>query len=359
MLQARLDRYFTRLARKSRRPEHFQVLVHADKLNLHYTYSTNRIDQRFHSASVGKLFTATLLAMLEEQGRISFHDPISRYFSPGQLDGLFRYKGADYQEQVTIEHLIGHTSGVNDYFDGKVLHGPRFIRMLLNEPERFWSPDSLITFTRDRQSAVGAPGQTFLYSDTGYLLLGQLIEQATGMSFHDNLHRHIFQPLGMSDSYLMFYSQPENNSPQPIEQIWVKGREISAFTSLSCDWSGGGVISTVHDLYTFLRALQEGRLYSKKRLEQMETARNKFRAGIHYGLGMMEIRFEEFFFLLRGLPRLKGHSGILATHLYYDPVHDAYLVMNMASTAKMSQSFRAIIEIVTALQAADREMSQP
>jgi D-alanyl-D-alanine carboxypeptidase len=97
--------------------------------------------------------------------------------------------------------------------------------------------------------------------------------------------------------------------------------------------------------------LREGRLISAQRLRELETPRHKFRPGIHYGLGMMEIRFEGFFFLLRGLPRPTGHIGVLSTFMFHDPVHDAYIAMNMASTRNMPRGFKAIIQIVQALRA--------
>ncbi|QNK57579.1 serine hydrolase [Paenibacillus sp. PAMC21692] len=355
MTHAALDRYFAKVAKKSKNPSNFQLLVHSDKLDLHYTFATNSIHTPFHIASVGKTFTVVLLALLEERGQLSFGDPISRYLSPSVLSGLFLFEGVHYDKQVTIQHLVGHTSGVNDYFEGNVHDGPPFLDLLLNESNTFWTPASLLDFTRHQQRTVGAPGQRYLYSDTGYILLGLIIEAITGESFHDNLHRHLFIPIGMKDSYLMFYSKPYNKSELPIEEIWINGREISKFRSLSCDWSGGGIVSTVSDLHLFLRALKEGRLVKTDRLRELALPRHKFRAGMHYGLGLMEIRFEEFFFLLRGFPRLWGHSGVLSTHLYYDPENDAYIIMNMGSTRSMPKSFKAIIQIITALRAAAKK----
>lgn len=357
MLNDKLDRYFWRLAGSSSRPANFQVLVRSDKLNLDYAFATNSVHQPFHIASVGKVFTTVLLAMLEEQGLLTFEDPIGRYLPSSALSGLFEFGGRDYQSEVTIGQLVGHTSGVNDYFEGKVRQGAPFMKILLDQPDTYWTPTDLVAFTRDRQTAVGSPGQRFYYSDTGYILLGLLIEAVTGKPFHDNLHDSIFRPLGMADSYLMFYSKPDNPEAAAIEEIWVNGKEISAFTSLSCDWAGGGIVSTTSDLITFHRALREGRLISSQRLRELEAPRHKFRSGIHYGLGMMEIRFEGFFFLLRGLPRLSGHIGVLSTYMFYDPVHDAYITMNMASTRHMPRGFKAIIQIVQAMRALEHQKS--
>ena len=82
----------------------------------------------------------------------------------------------------------------------------------------------------------------------------------------------------------------------------------------------------------------------------MDVCPHKFQPGIYYGLGMMEIRFRDFFFLLGGLPKVKGHIGILSTHLFYDPTTETHVVMNFGDTARMVESFKALIEIVSGVK---------
>jgi D-alanyl-D-alanine carboxypeptidase len=148
----------------------------------------------------------------------------------------------------------------------------------------------------------------------------------------------------------MFYSEPLNTSGKKLEKIWLNEVEISDFESMSCDWAGGGIISTTADLVKFNRALRCGRLIQDKTLAAMDICEHKFHSGIYYGSGMMEIRFSDFFFLLRGLPKLKGHIGILSTHMYHDPVHEAHIILNFGSTKRMNESFRALIEIENTLR---------
>lgn len=341
----RLDGYFKKRARKDGGAP-IQVSLYSEKLGLAYDDPLGENLRPFHVASIGKVFTAVLVFMLAERGVIALDDPIAHYLPPAQLDGLFRFQGVDYAGKVTVRHLLAHTSGVADYFEDPVTTGIPFVQDVIRNPDTFWTPDMLLDFSRQRQQPVGAPGARFHYSDTGYILLGKLIEAVTGQPFHTNLHEHIFTPLGMSDSYLMFYSQPEAQPQKPIQKIWLEGVEVSGFTSLSCDWAGGGIISTTADLLTFHKALQGGKLASAATLKEMQTCPHKFRAGIYYGLGMMELRFEQFFFLLRGLPRVSGHIGILATHMFHDPVSDTYIVMNFASPERMKRSFLVLIDLM-------------
>jgi D-alanyl-D-alanine carboxypeptidase len=287
---------------------------------------------------------------LADKGHLGVNDPIIRYFSPNDLERLFVYRGSDYAAQVTIEHLLGHTSGVADYFEGDTSSGKTFLDGILSNPQEHWTPEKLLDFTREHQAAVGIPGNVFNYSDTSYILLGLIIEKVTGKSFAENLADEFFLPLDMRDTYLMFYSEPINFPKKDISQIWFNDVEISGFESLSCDWSGGGIISTTADLLKFNQALRQGRLIQNSTLETMDTCKHKFRPGIYYGLGMMEIRFKEFFFLLGRLPKIKGHIGILSTHLFYDPVKAAHIILNFGSNTRMVESFKALIEIENTLQ---------
>lgn len=343
------DRYFKKVqAQAPARP--LQVAIHSQKLGLDYRFPSDSADRPFHVASIGKVFTAVLVRRLAERGVLCVTDPVLRYFSRPDLDRLFVYRGVDYAEQVTLEHLLSHTSGIADYFEGRTADGRAFLDQVLSHPQVRWTPRQLIDFTRDHQAAVGVPGQVFNYSDTGYVLLGLIIERATGRSFARNLAEEIFEPLEMRDSYLMFHAEPGRAPGQAIETIWFNEVEISRFESLSCDWAGGGIISTPADLLKFSRALRGGQLIPSAALAAMDACQRRFRPGIYYGSGMMEIRFAEFFFLLGRLPRLKGHIGILATHLFYDPSRAAHIVMNFGSNTRMVASFQALIEIAAILQ---------
>jgi D-alanyl-D-alanine carboxypeptidase len=341
-----LNHYLSASTKKLKNAEDIQILVATTNNWLYYIYPEDSSELPYHMASIGKIYTATLIFILIEQGKLKIDDLIADYLPQKNIEGLFDFQGEDYSKQVTIKDLLAHTSGAADYFEDPVKKGQSFINNVINNPDTIWTPEMLLDFSRTDQRAVGLPGSKFHYSDTGYILLGKLIETITGKPFHVNLHDEFFTPLEMKNSYLFFYSEPANQPQKPIRPIWVNKKEISKYKSLSCDWSGGGIISTTADQLKFQRALWKGDLISESSLARMQTFSNKFRPGIHYGLGMMELHFEEFFFLLKGLPRLKGHIGILANHSFFDPENDLHVIMNFGSTANMNKSFRVLIEII-------------
>ncbi len=328
----------------SKLPTDTQVRIFSDKLGIDYSYASEA-SRPFHAASIGKVFVATLLVQLTGEDKLGLDQLVSDILPIDVLAGLFMVDGKDYSKQVTIRHLATHTSGINDYFDSKSSQHSSFIELVIAQPNHFWKPDELLDYTRKYQEAVGRPGEKFLYSDTGYVLLGKILEQVSGKTYDKLLYNSIFKPLGMKSTYL--YGYPIDTTRSEIAPLIVNGVDVSKMTSLTCDWSGGGVVTTTDDLLLFQAALVDS--YFGDLLGEQAGFQNKFQRGIHYGFGLMELHFNEFFFLLRGMPNVKGHIGITATHMFYDDVKDIHYIMNFGSDKRMVESFRTLIKIVQIL----------
>ena len=344
---ASLTRHLVGVTRRRRALGAPQVLVRSPLLPGDFRFGDQVTP--FHAASIGKMPTAVLVMQLVEEGALTLDTRIAAILPPEVLADLFVVHDVDHAGDVTVRQLLDHTSGIADYFEGIVTSGSGFLDLVLSDRDHLWLPHELLDFSRTRQRAVGSPGEMFHYSDTGYVLAGLVVEAMTAVPFHESLHDRIFTPLHMDDSYLMYRSVPTGAAPTgaapAIAPLWLDGVEASTFRSISCDWAGGGIVSTLDDLLRFSVGLHDGTLLSASSLAELTTIRHRFRSGIHYGSGMMEIRFEEFFFLLRGLARPIGHIGVLGTHLFRDATHDAHIVMNFHSTAEMTRSFRTLIEI--------------
>jgi len=332
---AKLDRHLDRVTRARGALGAPQVLVRSPANGINYSYGAR--DTPFHAASVGKVATTVLVMQLVDEGVLTLDTSVQSVLGP--LDGLLKGEASVYQ-------LLDHTSGAADYFEGPVTSGPPFLELVLTDPQRLWDPRGLLEFSRTRQVPVGMPGEQFHYSDTGYVLAGLVIEAVAGTPFHEVLRDRIFGPLEMNDSRMMWRSQPASavENSETIAPLWLGRVEASGFRSVSCDWAGGGIVSTLDDLAKLSEGLQSN-LVSPAMLAEMRRMRHRFRRGIHYGTGLMELRFGEFSPFIRGLPRPTGHIGVLGTHMFYDEVHDAQIVMNFHSTTEMARSFRALIYI--------------
>jgi D-alanyl-D-alanine carboxypeptidase len=211
---------------------------------------------RFRVASVTKTFVAAAVLRLVEQHRIGLAQPIARYLSPQSL-AILRAGRYD-PERITVRQLLRHTSGLFDYATSDSYDHVNEI-----DPAHHWTRAEQLQFAVDHGAPVAPPGTTFHYSDTGYVLLGEIIERVTGDSLataaRELLH---FRELGLDDTYWEQLEPPPDGNAARAHQY------DGAFDNIGLDashdlYGGGGIVSTVADLATFYRALFRGQVFDE------------------------------------------------------------------------------------------------
>lgn len=234
--------------------------------------------------STVKTFTATTVLMLAEDGKVNLEDKISDYLSGDIID---RIENADV---ATIRQLLQHSSGIYNY-----IQNLQFQTASLNNLIKEWHAKDLLTYAYDKK-AYFSPGTDVRYSNTGYILLGLLIEQIEGKPFYEVFQEKIFYPLGLSMT--QFASQ------DPVPDHIVRGYidlysnfqvvESTYYSGWDYFTADGGLISNPHDLNLFMKALINGQLIGTSYLNEMfswqspkETDPNFYQ--ISYGLGMFKI----------------------------------------------------------------------
>jgi CubicO group peptidase (beta-lactamase class C family) len=324
-----------KMVRKKKDLKNALLLIHSDKLNIHWKFAAgitglehNQIsaDNPYHIASIGKTFTSIIIAKLYERGLINYDDPISKYLSSEMLNGLFVYKGIDYSKKVLVKQLLNHTSGIADYYEDKPIKGKSIKELIIKEPQRFWKPEDTIDYTRNNLKAFSIPGKRFHYSDTGYNLLGKIIEKITDKPFHENLHTEIFNPIGMENSYLLFYSEPKEKSPYQIADTFIGEHEVSTYKSISIDWAGGGIVSTTEDLLLFHKAVVNNTFIKKETFERCRRDLGKFGFGMDYGYGILFLNVGKMTFILPKTLNMWGNFGSIAAYMFYNPTYDVYII---------------------------------
>ncbi len=310
-----------------------------------YSTSDDVLSKAFHAASVGKTFTAVMVGKLVDENKLNFDDKISLYLKEELLSGLFVYEGIDYKSEVTISNLLGHTSGIGDYFEDKTHTGNSMKELINNSPEKIWTPEDLLSFTRDKQESVGKPNEQFHYSDTGYILLGMIIEEVSNTKYHTLLSEKILNPVKMNDSYMMFLSEPLNEKKELLP-IYLNQKDLAKSNALTVDWTGGGIVSTVDDLLKFHISLNQGEILEKETYNKLKTITNKKMDGLHYGLGFAELRFNEFSMFLNGMNPMKGAIGANGSFMLYDEEKDLYLIANFGSIDNIELSIQTLIKVL-------------
>lgn len=336
----RLDQYFKRIEKQV---PTLQVLLESPQTNIAYQYSSTNLDQKFHSASVGKVFCATLIFQAIDLKLLALDQKICTILDTNRLENLFVFQGVDYQREVTIQQLLSHTSGINDYFEGKTTDGTKFMNLVVNNTEHVFSPKELLDFTKTKQLAVGKPNDRFLYSDAGYILLGYILESIYQDSYANILQEKICRKLGLTSTVLCFHD--ENFTQDELAPILFKGKEMHLANSLSCDYAGGGLQTTTKDLALFLKALFKGDLISQDALQQMMQAKHSFHGIMRYGMGMIEIDFARLMPWMRGYSKLYGGLGSISVHAFYDPTYDDIYIINLGEASKMRISFMILVKL--------------
>ncbi len=301
----------------------------------------------FYTASIGKTFTATAIAILSEQNKLNFNDEIRLYLSPEILENLHVYNGKDYSGEITIAQLLQHTSGLPDYFEGETNDGsPNLIEQIFAEPNKFWDPEETIQFAKEKMKPLFAPGTSYNYTDTGYVLLGLIIENLSGLSLPEFFRNYYFEPLGMKHTSMYMRSEPIEKTGKPAE-MFVGDFEASTMTSLSADWAGGGIVSTSGDLIKFQQALFAGEIISPETFKKMQNWIPET-PGMEYGFGLRKIVLKKLFPTLPDLT-LIGHSGITGSYLFYCPGLDVYLAGTLNQSDEVKNSVMLMIKVLSTI----------
>lgn len=251
----------------------------------------NAPDVRFRLGSLTKQFTAALIMQLQDKGQLQIDEPVSKYL-PNVPESW---------RAITVKELLNMTSGIPNFIS---LQGYREWSM---EPH---TPDEIVAFFKNQPLGF-APGTRFEYSNSNYIVLGEIIERLTGKSYAECLKDNIFIPLGMVNSGLGNDDAIVSRSAEgylPAMNDYARARS----QSLSVAWSVGGIYSTTGDLLKWERGLFGGKVLSAASLAAM-TARSTGENWV-YGLGLMIHDKDEF--------AVFDHGGSIEgfnTHLSYVP----------------------------------------
>jgi D-alanyl-D-alanine carboxypeptidase len=279
-------------------------------------------DTPIYIASITKLYTATVIMRLVENRALSLDDFISKYLPEKLIQGLHVYQGKDYSKEITIKQLLSHTSGIADYYDEKPKGGKSVFELLLENPERLWTPDETIERAKDL-SPNFQPGTDASYSDTNFQLLGKIIEAVSGKPLHIAYEEFIFRPLKLKQTYLI--GHPEGpGKPRAPADVFYKDKNITRIRANTAYWADGGIVSTTEEMITFLKALNEGRLIKKDTLNTMHNW-HKLRFPLQYGYGTMYFKLPKVIHTVTKLPPLWGHSGSTGSFLYYSEDLNLYI----------------------------------
>jgi D-alanyl-D-alanine carboxypeptidase len=234
---------------------------------------------RFRIGSVTKVFTATLVLLLRAEGVLELDDPLARWVPDLVPD----------DDGITVEVLLRLRSGLPDYVAPIYGGSPDQLSVedVARALGRYWAPEQLVTAAISEPGRI-APDHQFRYSNTDYILLGLVVEAATGQRVDAVLWQRLFSPLRLDDTTL------------PIVDPQIRGEHAEGYMRLARDaayaectslcpsegWTAGGIVSTPGDLAHFFDSLFCGDVLGPSELAAMTDCRDLVREGVSRGLGM-------------------------------------------------------------------------
>lgn len=318
------------------------------------------VDTPIFIASVTKLYIASTVLKLHERKLIQIDQPITAYLPERLVGGLHRLDGVDNTEQITVRHLLSHSSGLPEYLEDKPKGGRTFVERILEEDFAFTIED-ILDFVRDLPphfppQPLDAPKQKVRYCDTNFQLLIAIIEAVTGGSLHEAFSTYLYQPLGLENTY---HPGTRLDAPDPAA-LWVDDQPVQIPLAMR---SFGDLISTADDLLRFMRGLMRGEGFDDPAtLDLMMGHWNTFGFSlnpvrlspgwpIEYGLGMMRFKIPRLFSPFRSVPAVVGHSGATGSWLFYCEELDVLLAGTVNQLSAGAVPFRFMPKILQALSA--------
>lgn len=230
----------------------------------------NDISTNFNIASMGKTFTATMVMQLIQEGKISLHS---------NLESLLPASGVQKADSITVYHLLTHSSGVGNYMMHKNYEQDR---------RKLTSLTSLMPYVREMEPTMPYVGAAHHYSNSGFILLGRIIEAITGKTYIQNLQERIFKKAGIQNSYIHYPA----SFVAPKEAVPYIAYTAKIFYNAVAEefpaYSDGGMQSNAMDLWRFGKALLNNKLLDEAIRDTMWKGRMEIGKGGQYAFGWID-----------------------------------------------------------------------
>jgi D-alanyl-D-alanine carboxypeptidase len=332
------------------RPRMPGILLHVESTHLNRRWSVAagqsdtardvplRVDQPFRIASVTKTYTAAAVLRLVERGVIALSDPIGKHLPREFIAELER---DNYRtDSITIEHLLSHRGGLDEHTAVR-----SYIPFSLANPAKHWTRIEQVRLLVDSLQPVGKPDERFRYSDTGYILLGAIIERHTGKNYGVSARELIgFEKLGLKHTWFETLEPAPAGVADRVHQ-YMNGVDTYGHDPSLDLYGGGGIATTIGDMSAFFTALLGGRVFEKKAtLDTMMAVRPGFMDG--YGLGLFRVN--------SGGVRGFGHSGFWGVAVVHFPTEGLTIAVSITEQSQGGQVFAIVGAILRSLRTEPR-----
>lgn len=260
----------------------------------------------YQIGSVTKQFTSTIILKLAEQKKLALTDKLSKYF-PSFANG----------DKITVEHLLTHTSGIWNY--------TRDQQLMSSDADKPHSSQEMMNYFKDKPLDF-EPGSKFSYSNSGYMMLGYIIEKVTGKKYENVVRDQIFQPLQMTHSGFDFTHLSSPDKATGYQSINQLAAIKSVIVDSSVSFSAGALFTTTGDLYKWNQSLSTNKILKKESLANAFTPRKD-----KYGLGWIIDTFAG----RKIITHDGGIHGFLSSNSIFPDDHISITLLSNSNSTKM------------------------
>lgn len=284
------------------------------------------IDQPFRIASVTKTFVAVSILRLHEMDSLSVQDPIGKYISE-EHKSILESDGYDLSA-ITIQHCLQHISGLYDYAVGE---NTKYTQLAMADPAKRWTRTEQLQGAVDWGDKLGNPGDKYEYSDTGYILLGEVIEYFFEGDLAAGIRSLVgYEKLGLTHTWLESLEDEPAGMKDRVHCYF--GREDVTEIDPSIDlYGGGGIVSTTGDLVKFIDGIFNSEIFESESTLDLMLAKPKITEPIIDPRGSMrEYRCGILSMPLYG-EEIFSHSGLWDVYVLHDPVTNTSIATNFTN----------------------------
>jgi len=288
-------------------------------------------DSQYYIASINKFFVSAIILKLYTENKLDLQDKISKYLPEEVVRGLHLHKGKEFSNDLSIAHLMSHTSGLPCYLTDKQANGKTAMKELEAGFDQPWPIHKVIQEVKTMKTHFppGKEGRA-KYIDTNHQILDLIIENITGELVNIVL-KNLFQELNLTKTFPIRYKSETRHIPLFL-------------TSTQND-----IISTAKDQMTFLKAFFSGYFFPKERLNELEKWNNIF-FPFKYGIGIQKFYMPRILSPFHTVPDMVGHCGSTGSAAFYVPDMDLYITGSINQQARPNIAFQTMIKIINKLR---------
>jgi CubicO group peptidase (beta-lactamase class C family) len=326
----------------------------ADASQFHFSGGALDFRSPYFATGTSKLYVTAILMQLRAEGKIALDTPFLSYFEGERLyNELHVRHGVDYTDQITIRHLMSHTSGLSESFLYEK-RGRNLKHGLITGKDSSWTFEDMIARTRSL-TALARPGSArkATFAAVNFQILEHIIERIEGKSFAEVFKARLVEPLGLTATYL--YSDPSDERPL---NLMSRCGELKIPRTIGSFGASCGVVTTSREALIFVRAFFEGYLFNRSAIKDLYAWRPFFPSS-DYGVGIarlnvsraaiLPMRLREPLCTLRPVPTLYGHIGMGCSVLFYAPEAGIYISGTTNNITKSMTCFRLVHRVIEAI----------